>query len=605
MCYRVGDESLKLKENGIIYLLLIAITLMPYGTLGQEFSSVILCAISLIVFIKNKNEIEMDKWYIGIIIGLIFTGLVSLIFTNNFTKTLSGLTVFVNAALMYIIFLQYKSHSMKILKFIVYILAISSMVFIIYQGGIYKIRIDGNIGYANTYGLVLLIGLYLSEVIEKNRFTWLMQVSLMLGIIYTQSRNTLIYLVIYLIIKVVYDFKKKEKFFSITNFFISIFIYFSIHMAGFGVFFILPLILLTIEYGYNKISSKAKNIITIILSGVGIPLLFLSDSNLSNRIGNISLTNGVFQERLIYFQDVIKALVKNPFGFGINSFEYSQYVHQSAFYDVKYVHNSILQVGYDMGLIGMAIFIMFGVWGGIILFKSTSKAKKYYIPLYVTIYLHSLLDFDFAYLVIWAIVVMIIAFAQEEINCTFKVKPNFVLISSLVLIFSLYLIVVNGFYSIGDKLNANRKLDEARKIYSINKAITFKDPDVYFRLAEIERKEGTNKDRDALNKSLLNLKEAERINPNDPRILGNIAFAYQSLDSDNAIEYYDKFLNKAKFHSKMYKVYYSFLSKKYDETKNGLYKDKMEELEKTYYSNLKILNPKAKYLKDQMSERFN
>lgn len=596
---------MKLKENGMIYLLLIAILLMPYGTLGQEFSSVILCAISLIVFIKHKNDIVVDKWFISIMLGLIFTGLVSLIFTNNFTKTLSGLTIFINAAVIYIIFLQYKCNSMKILKCIVYTLAISSMMVIIYQGGIYKIRVDGNIGYANTYGLVLLIGLYLSEIIERNRFTWLIQVSLMLGIIYTQSRNTLIYLVIYLIIKVIYDFKKKEKFFSITNFFISIFIYFSIHMAGFGVFFILPLILLTIEYGYNKMSSKVKNIITIILTVIGIPLLFLSDSNLSNRIGNISLTTGVFQERLLYFEDVIKALVKNPFGFGINSFEYSQYVHQSAFYDVKYVHNSILQVGYDMGLLGMVIFIMFAVWGGIILFKSKSKAKKYYIPLYITIYLHSLLDFDFAYVVIWAIVVMIIAFAKEEIQCTFKAKSNFAL-GSIILIFSFYLILVNGFYMIGDKLNANRKLDEARKIYSINKAITFKDPDVYFRLGEIERKESANKDRDALNKSLLNLKEAEKISPNDPRIIGNIAFAYQSLGSDDeAIEYYDKFLNKAKFHSKMYKVYYSFLNNKYDETKNDLYKDKMEALEKTYYSNLKLLNPRAKYLKDQMSERFN
>ena len=86
------------------------------------------------------------------------------------------------------------------------------------------------------------------------------------------------------------------------------------------------------------------------------------DSNLYTRITSISFYSEELQERLIIIDDSWKSLITKPLGLGPTSFQYLQYYFQSAFYDVKYIHSSPLQVGFDLGILGMIIYSIMFCW---------------------------------------------------------------------------------------------------------------------------------------------------------------------------------------------------------------------------------------------------
>ena len=93
--------------------------------------------------------------------------------------------------------------------------------------------------------------------------------------------------------------------------------------------------------------------------------------------------------------------------------------------------------------------------------------------LHLTIFLHSLLDFDFSYAVVFIIIVMIVAFADNEeadknlrvLNIQSKLQIG---LYACLLLFSLYLIVTNSIVFIGDKFAQQGKYDKAIIMYNIN-----------------------------------------------------------------------------------------------------------------------------------------
>ncbi|MDP4143044.1 MAG: O-antigen ligase family protein [Bacillota bacterium] len=593
-------------------ILLFLVLLIPYSYLGEEYAAVILAFGALIYLLKNRKNIRVNKVYTILVCSLLFFGIISMYASNNITKSLSGFCVYMNALLYYLIFSNIKKEKNLIIKWFVYIVSISSLAFIIYQGVICKTRIDGNLGYANTYALLLLISVYLNELIQENNYLNEVQFILMLGIIYTGSRNTLFYLIIFVVIKVIYDIKREDKFTSVINFALAVMVYISVQYAGFGMVLLLPIIIYLWYDLLKKTSSDLKNGIAVGAFAIAIPLILLLNTNFSKRVRNSSFSLGVLQERFVYFQDVIKHIFYNPFGSGINSFEYRQYIDQSAFYDVKFVHNSILQVGYDVGIIGMMIFLAIGIYGLILIVKS-GKQVKYYIPLYITIYLHSLLDFDFSFAVIFITVIMIVGLTGQsrednEMEIKFSTKKYAIILCSILIAFVSYLTFVNGISIYSDSLVSNKEYDQAIGCYKFYNSITFKDPDGYSKIAEAYNREtGDSQNKNELYiKCSDNLTKALEINPTDPRIIGNIAFTYTKLNNDSkAIYYYDSFLSIEKYYDKMYKTYYDFLNEKYLQSGNIIYKEKMEDLKKIYEKNYKSLNPKSKYMNDQLPADFN
>lgn len=592
-----------IKNSKFIFVLIFVMLLLPYKYIGENFSNVIILLALSTGLIFGYKSFKVNKLYSYSLTGLILSGIISLFFTNNMTKSLSGLCFYIALFLFYIFFLKFSVMEDEVLTFITIAITGFAVIFIFIQGGIYNARIDGNLGYANTYALILLIALYLNEIIKKKNLYTVNQIILIGGILYTESRNTLLYLGVFIIINCIYAFISKRSFSIITNFAVSFISYILIKELGFGTIFIFPLAIYAVYYFIlNRVNYRVSNIINLILISLCVPAIFLSRINFVQRVKNISPNLGVLQERFLYFQDVLRVFPEKMLGFGIGSFEYNQYMHQSAFYDVRYIHNSVLQAAYDLGIIGAIFFIAAAVIGFFIIWKSESNNKKYYLPIYITIYLHSLLDFDFSFVTIGALTVMLVAFSQKSFKGeVYNINLNKYILSA-VLIFSVYLFVINGIYSAGEVIN---NLEVSLKLYNFNKYITIKDPDVYFSIAEVYKLKSKDKDMNLLKSCAENLRKAEEINPVDPRIIGNLAVAYGKLgQEEKAIEYYEKFFKAERYYSAMYKQYYDYLLNLQKIKPEGSYGIKIDELKEIYKNSYSSMNKAAKYMKDQLPENF-
>jgi hypothetical protein len=597
---------MKINEFKLEFVTIFLLIMIPYKSLGDELSTVIVALLCSIVFVKHVKNIKINKYYIFSLVALTITAIISMMATNNVTKSLSGLCLYIVFLVGYLFFSTLTSIQEQVIKFIVYVICGFSLIYIIIQGGIYNERIDGNIGYANTYALILLIALYLNQTIKTSVFYLPCELILFIGIFYTSSRNTMVYLIVFIIIKFIYDFKEKYKFSVLINATVAFFSYAAIQLMGFGMILVLPILIYCFYYIIMKnMKPKFKNVLAIILILLSIPLVFLLPINFVQRLKNLSFSLGVFQERLVYFNDVIPVIFKRLIGSGINSFEYTEYLHQTAFYDVRYIHNSVLQIGYDIGLFGALLFIVIAVIGLFILIKSKNENKKYFIPIYITIYLHSMLDFDFSYVTIVALLVMFVAFSNDTQDEKLIVININKLMPVTLILFTSYLVFVQANYYFGNILIQNNNLNTAEKLYNINKNITFKDPEVYSQIAELYKLKSKQIDKALLKECVNNLKKSQEINPVDPRTIGNLAFTYQALgQSQEAIDAYENFLNIQPYYSKMYEVYYNYLKELYKNTGDEYYINKIRDLRKKFEASLANLNPKAKYMKDQLPKSF-
>lgn len=97
-------------------------------------------------------------------------------------------------------------------------------------------------------------------------------------------------------------------------------------------------------------------------------------------------------------------------------FKYKSYNTASAFYDVKYIHNSILQIFYDFGIITRILFISILIY---ILFYILNHKHKNTLPLiilYITLITHSLMDFDFSFCSITILLMLILVLSKVFSN---------------------------------------------------------------------------------------------------------------------------------------------------------------------------------------------
>lgn len=582
------------------FLIAAAVLLIPYNLLSDSVCGALLSIIGCIFLFKNRAELKVNKYVFFSILILNIIAVISFMFCKDINLFFDGFFLYLNVFIFYLVFANLDNT--KLLNAFVYITSICALVFIIFQALILNKRVDGNFSYANTYGLLLLIGLYINELKKKDKFYSIIQWMLIFGILFTESRNTFIYLIIFVAICYIMELRGKKEDKIIINFFTSILLYISIKYLGLGMIFVMPIFYIILYYIYSKLSFKIKNYMSILLVISLFSVFFImlfTKSGPNVRINNITLSTGTFQERLIYYEDTAKHIMKNPLGSGINSFVYKQYKNQSAFYDVKYIHNSLLQICYDLGVLGLLPFLFIFAYSIFAILKfETGEAKIFKLILIVTIYLHSLLDFDFSFPTIFITVMMIINSSCKVRDLKIKNPFKFAVLGFTILIAS-YVCLINAFTLLGDAY-VKKDMNKSLYLYKLNKDITFNNPDVYVSIAQIYN------ENNILQKCLDNLKLAQQINPDDPRIKTNIAFTYEKLgDTYNTIKYFDSVLEYQKYYPEIYKKYYFYLSSIYDKTKDYNYKIKIDDLKRIYYKNLKSLNKRALFLENQMNSNFN
>ena len=143
------------------------------------------------------------------------------------------------------------------------------------------------------------------------------------------------------------------------------------------------------------IGTGASLIIVIIAAAIG------RNSQNLGRLASILTSNSTIWGRLLYFQDGIKILLTHPFGLGYMGYKDIQGSLQTGVYSTRFVHNELLQMGLDYGILAMIILIAY-----IIKQLISGKQGRVYKEYMVMIIAASLMDFNLQYMAILMLLVL-------------------------------------------------------------------------------------------------------------------------------------------------------------------------------------------------------
>lgn len=607
--------------------------IIPTSIIGDNLSYLISSLLGISFILINIRKMKLDKYFYLCFLSFIAI-FITQVFISPYIESIAGSFLYFNIPIYYLIYkyIFNKRNKNTILKNIVIAISIVGIISLIYQGLYLNLRVYGNLGYANSYALLLLVGLYLNKIREEDNLSNLIDRILLLLILFTGSRTTLLLLLIYVGYDIYNNIKigKRGKINTlIKSLIISFVLYILLEKLRLIGVFVLPVLYIL----YKSIKDiKISNKIYCFIGLIVLIITMLSNTNTINRIKNISLETGTFQERLVYYEDAIKTIMARPFGNGINMFQYKLYQDASAFYDVKYIHNSFLQVIYDNGIINFVIFMTIIVIGLISVIKSKANYKNYLILAYISIMIHSLLDFDLSFAIFLILIAILIILGdrdykdelkdkkedkhnekiiqsvtrKEEIKTIIRIRR---ILYSIILIVVLYLGVFEGGILLGRELLSGNNKVAANVLKNINKLSLNKDYRGYFYRADALRNiynENKDENRKSLEEAINSLEISKEINIYDPRVTWNLSYLYEEMgDREKALKYGEQVVKSERFYPGVYIKQYDYLMSLYEETEDIEYLKSIEELEGFYYKNYKELNKRAKYMNEQLQENYD
>jgi tetratricopeptide (TPR) repeat protein len=213
-----------------------------------------------------------------------------------------------------------------------------------------------------------------------------------------------------------------------------------------------------------------------------------------------------------------------------------------------------------MGWLGLIFFIVLFLVGIIVIIKGNHKKKIYYLALYISIYLHSLLDFDFAYLFTFLALVSIVAFAGN-INHEVKLKNKLVSIS--IVIIGIYILFISTIAYLGEysyekeKYNTVVTLGKLIDFLTVSKDVNGKEL-VFKGYIGIGVKDG---DKEKIEEGIKIIEDIAGSKHKTSYIYYDLALSYKEIgDKEKASYYFEKLLEIQKYNSQVYQVYCSLYS---------------------------------------------
>ena len=405
----------KIKTLDIVAIIIMFIPFL-FGTF-YEFSvfatTVILLIIILVIYIKNKKlEIKINTGFIISLVLYIFSCL-TIIWAVDKNDALIGSLRYLSIIIFNILIMQcteerkeniikiipYSGLLMLCLSLILGIIPVLKSVFYTPNG-----RLMGFFPYANTFALYLLIGIIIITNKRKDKYSILITLALLAGILLSGSRVTLIlalFYMLYLCLKKTNQYRK----------------YYIIGM------------------------------IAIIIFGA----IFITITGKYNVIGRITNYRSIL-ERVLYWKDSLKVISQNIFGHGYMGYSYKIYEVQTGAYVTKFVHNEYLQMILDIGIIPAIIFI--GTIIKTILSKDKNITNKIIL---LIIAIHIFFDFDLQSIITFYIIFLSI---EEKTFKNIKIDrsiTSIAIISIITIVFGYYGIVC-FFKFIGNYEQANDML---------------------------------------------------------------------------------------------------------------------------------------------------
>lgn len=347
--------------------------------------------------------------------------------------------------------------------------------------------------------------------------------------------------------------------------------------------------IIMLAYTVKFIPRKARNVLIGGMLGIVAALLLIG-----GRIVRISLTEPTLVERLITFRDAIFILIKKTYGMGlgVGDWQYEQFMHQSAPYQVRYVHNFFLQVGLDGGLIAMALVM------GLVIFHLVRARKSNSVQLYIFVFvvLHSCFEvnFNFGIFIVW------FAYLLASLNKPLPMKlrlPHWVKLPKLVfvipalvlgvlLVSELY--VTSGDRSIrSDPLKAYEQYRYAYTMNPLNRELLFKQ-------AKVERH---------VEQAISFLEDSHARNSYDYQVLRALAEGYSyKKDYTKAIHYADQLFQRYPYSMNNQRLLKTILASAYesDELTNEEYQEAIARHEQQIMTKNASIHPWYRYINSNM-----
>ncbi|MCL1816295.1 MAG: O-antigen ligase family protein [Clostridiales bacterium] len=219
-------------------------------------------------------------------------------------------------------------------------------------------RLGCVMGYANTYALWLLLGLLILAFRDKpNKLDYCLFALNICGILLTISRSMFLLTAVFLVLLFLLRKSARRMILSASLFSL---------LAG---------LLMSAALGVGEWS----------------------------RIAQLPNQAGEWLSRLVYYRDALSQIILHPWGRGYLGYWYTQPIWQTAFYEVRFVHSSLLQYALDIGITPALILLGLGVF--IVIRRKTPLMEKLILLLILG---HSLIDIDLEFLVLIFIVCLCI-----------------------------------------------------------------------------------------------------------------------------------------------------------------------------------------------------
>ncbi len=218
-------------------------------------------------------------------------------------------------------------------------------------------RLGGSFLYPNTFAIFLLVCLLiaLKRIGEKDYFEILYAVILLFGIYQTGSRT---------------------------------------------VYIITALALLA-----TVLVSGLKRLYKLLICIGGAGAVGVAAVLLGGRIAEISWESSTFLGRLLYYKDGLGIILKHPFGLGYHGYYFVEKQYQTGVYNVLNIHNDVLQLILDIGILPALFF--FGVFVYYIV-RAVKQRQKRNAVILSALLMHIFFDYDMQFLSILFLLVLLI-----------------------------------------------------------------------------------------------------------------------------------------------------------------------------------------------------
>ncbi|KRE72011.1 O-antigen ligase family protein [Paenibacillus sp. Soil750] len=374
------------------FIYIVIVLFFGFGVLNEGYlyelnylvATTFLLAAWLIVCFTLK-QLRLHLMHLFVVVLVLFYWASVFIATDREQAILEAIKITAMLPFSFLLANLTQEQLMKLFRWMPYMGAFLVVVGIVFQLERQN-RLESTIGYANTLAIILLISLLITlffYIQNARKSDLILMVFQACGLLLTFSRSVwVLWLVSLASLALFQEFRKRDIWLKIV----------AVHLTSF--------------------------IVTALLKR---DILFFW-----SRVKSIQPETSEFRLRLVYWRDSLP-IIRDHFwiGTGGGGWGVLQNQYQSEAYFVRFVHNHYLQLALDIGVVGALLFIV-----GVLIFYyrssillKTMKASdadssglwvKGIMLISTVLLLHAGFDFDFSFLLIFAIFLVFIAFMMVQ-----------------------------------------------------------------------------------------------------------------------------------------------------------------------------------------------